>query len=136
MAAPACRIAVFIILLAVEQPFLDQVISNLLSYIGRALSCEPVVAREVDPKLIYRRYNSQVKFFAEAKVLAPTARSDMYDACTFGGAYLFPRHNSVYDALFSGQFVKGTTIAPAHHIAPFKRLYNMIVAFVVPLKRF
>src|SRR6202165_1261978 len=65
MAAPACRIAVFIILLAVEQPFLDQVISNLLSYIGRALSCQPVVAREVDPKLVYRRYNSQVKFFAE-----------------------------------------------------------------------
>src|SRR6266478_3549102 len=62
LAAPADRIAVLIVLWAVQQAFLRQVFCNLLPYVSGRLPGQPVIALRVDAKFVNRSDDWQIEF--------------------------------------------------------------------------
>src|SRR6266702_3576745 len=130
LTTPADGITVLVVLWTVEQAFLGKVLCDLLSHIGGFLPGQPIIAFHVNPKLIDRRDDRQVKFLRECKIFATASGSDMYNACTLGSAHLFPGDDCVNNALFGWKFVEWTAILPTNKVTTYECFYHMVVSFV------
>src|SRR5205823_4142828 len=93
LTAPASRIAVFVILFAIKQALLLQILSDRFPNLCGILACEPVKPFYVDAELVDGCYDCEIELFREAKVLTATTGSDVNDACTLARADLFPGYD-------------------------------------------
>ena len=133
---PADGIAVLVVLWTVEQTLLDEILCNVLSYFRSFLSGQPIVAFHIDSKFVDWCNDRQVKFLRESIVFAATTWSDMYDACTFGCAHLFPWNDRMNNALLGRKLVEWAAILPTNQVTANECFHHMIVPLITSFESF
>src|SRR5262249_39726697 len=107
-AAPAGRIAVGVVLNAVEPALLAQALEDLLGHVAGKLAGEEAEgwALQVVPFLLQPRDRGQVEGLGEREVLSAGSRCDVDDAGALGVADVVPLDHAVDDALLRRQLVE------------------------------
>ena len=127
-AAPADRIAVAVLLSAIENALLLEVAHDRRRDFMDVLAGQPIETVHVDAELIDRRDNLEIVLLREREVLLAAAGGDVDDAGAFDRADVGPGDHPMLDVDFGGQLVKRTFVGPAEHVGALQLARDGIVA--------